>query len=62
MEHHVDSTPVRGLLVTLGLWLFAHVTASQVATYCTIASAIVTIVVNIQKLKNGKNKHRDNQH
>jgi hypothetical protein len=57
MEQHVDGTSVRGLLITVFLWMFAHVTASQVATYCTIASAIVTIIVNIQKLKsNGKNK------
>lgn len=58
MEQHLDSTSVRGLLVTMGLWMFAHVTASQVATYCTIASAIVTIIVNIQKFQNGKDKHR----
>ena len=57
MEQHVDSTSVRGLLITFGLWLFAHVTASQVATYCTILSAIITIIVNIQRLKNGKDKH-----
>ena len=56
MEHHVDSTSVRGFLVTLGPWLFAHVTASQVATYCTIVSAIITIIVNLQRLKNGKDK------
>lgn len=54
MEQHLDSTSLRGLLVTMGLWMFAHVTASQVATYCTILSAIVTIIVNIQKYKNGK--------
>ena len=54
MEHYVDGTSVRGLLLTLALWMFAPVTASQVATYCTIASAIVTIIVNIQKFKNGK--------
>ena len=58
MEQHVDSTSVRGLLITMGLWLFAHVTASQVATYCTILSAIITIIVNIQRLKHGKDKHR----
>jgi hypothetical protein len=58
MEQHVDSTSVRGLLLTMGLWMVAHVTASQVATYCTILSAIVTIIVNIQKFKNGKDKHR----
>jgi hypothetical protein len=58
MEQHVDSTSVRGLLFTVGLWMVAHVTASQVATYCTILSAIVTIIVNIQKFKNGKDKHR----
>ena len=58
MEQHVDGTSVRGLLLTMGLWIFAHVTASQVATYCTILSAIVTIIVNIQKYKNGKDKHR----
>ena len=54
MEQHVDGTSVRGLLLTMSLWMFAHITASQVATYCTIASAIVTIIVNIQKFKNGK--------
>jgi len=55
MEQHVDGTSVRGLLIPVFLWMFAHVTASQVATYCTIASAIVTIIVNIQKLtSNGK--------
>ena len=55
MEQHVDGTSVRGLLLTMSLWMLAHVTASQVATYCTILSAIVTIIVNIQKLKsNGK--------
>jgi hypothetical protein len=58
MEQHVDSTSVKGLLFTMGLWMLAHVTASQVATYCTILSAIVTIIVNIQKFKNGKDKHR----
>lgn len=58
MEQHVDGTSVRGLLLTMGLWMFAHITASQVATYCTILSAIVTIIVNIQKFKNGKDKHR----
>jgi hypothetical protein len=58
MEQHVDSTSVKGLLLTMGLWMLAHVTASQVATYCTILSAIVTIIVNIQKFKNGKDKHR----
>lgn len=60
MEQHVDGTSVRGLLITMGLWMFAHITASQFATYCTIASAIVTIIVNIQRLRNGKDKHRDN--
>ena len=60
MEQHVDGTSVRGLLITMGLWMFAHITASQVATYCTIASAIVTIAVNIQRLKNGKDKHKTN--
>lgn len=54
MEQHVDSTSVRGLLLTMALWMFAHITASQVATYCTILSAIVTIIVNIQKFKHGK--------
>jgi hypothetical protein len=58
MEQHVDGTSVRGLLLTMSLWMLAHVTASQVATYCTILSAIVTIIVNIQKFKNGKDKHR----
>jgi hypothetical protein len=58
MEQHVDSTSVRGLLFTMALWMFAHITASQVATYCTILSAIVTIIVNIQKFKHGKDKHR----
>jgi hypothetical protein len=60
MEQHLDSTSVRGLLLTMSLWMFAQVTASQVATYCTILSAIVTIIVNIQKFKNGKDKHRTN--
>jgi hypothetical protein len=55
MEQHVDGTSVRGLLITVFLWMFANITASQFATYCTILSAIVTIIVNIQKLKsNGK--------
>ena len=58
MEQHVDGTSVRGLLLTMALWMLAHITASQVATYCTIASAIVTIIVNIQKYKHGKDKHR----
>jgi hypothetical protein len=58
MEQHVDGTSVKGLILTMGLWMVAHVTASQVATYCTILSAIVTIIVNIQKFKNGKDKHR----
>jgi hypothetical protein len=55
MEQHVDGISVRGLLITVFLWMFANITASQFATYCTIASAIVTIIVNIQKLtSNGK--------
>ena len=58
MEHYVDGTSVRGLLLTMALWMLAHITASQVATYCTILSALVTIIVNIQKFKNGKDKHR----
>jgi hypothetical protein len=57
MEQHVDGTSVRGLLLTMSLWMFAHVTASQVATYCTILSALVTIFVNINKYRNGKDKH-----
>jgi len=57
MEQHFDIPSVKGLLVTVGLWLFAHVTSSQLATYCTIISAILTILVNIQRLKNGKDKH-----
>jgi len=60
MDQHVDGNSVRGLLLTMGLWMVAHVTASQVATYCTILSAIVTIIVNIQKFKHGKDKHRTN--
>lgn len=59
MEQHVDGTSVRGLLITVFLWMFANITASQFATYCTILSAIVTIIVNIQKLtSNGKDKHK----
>jgi hypothetical protein len=58
MEQHVDGTSLKGLILTIGLWMVAHVTASQVATYCTILSAIVTIIVNIQKFKHGKDKHR----
>lgn len=54
MEQHLDSTSVRGMLLTASLWLLARVTASDVATYCTILSAIVTIIVNIQKFKSGK--------
>ena len=55
MEQHGDGTSVRGLLITVFLWMFANITASQFATYCTIISAIVTIIVNIQKLtSNGK--------
>ncbi len=58
MEHNVDATSTRGFLITFGLWLFAHITASQLATYCTIASALLTIIINIQKLSNGKDKHK----
>jgi hypothetical protein len=58
MEQHFDSTSLKGLMLTMGLWMVAHVTASQVATYFTILSAIVTIIVNIQKFKHGKDKHR----
>jgi hypothetical protein len=55
MDQHMDATSTRGFLITFGLWLFANITASQMATYCTIISAIITIIVNIQKLKsNGK--------
>ena len=54
----MDATSTRGFLITFGLWLFANITASQFVTYCTILSAIVTIIVNIQKLSsNGKSKH-----
>jgi hypothetical protein len=54
MEQHLDSTSVRGMALTASLWMLARVTASDVATYCTILSAIVTIIVNIQKFKSGK--------
>jgi hypothetical protein len=50
MEHHVDGTSVRGLLVTMFFWTVSHITASDIATYCTIASALVTIVVNVHRL------------
>ena len=54
MEQHLDSTSVRGMALTASFWMLARVTASDVATYCTILSAIVTIIVNIQKIKSGK--------
>lgn len=51
MEHpQIDNSSIRGLLLTISLWAFAHVTASQFATYCTIVSAIITIIVNMKKL------------
>ena len=56
-QHNLDATSTRGFLITFGLWMLANVTASQFATYCTIISAILTIVINIKKLINGKNKH-----
>lgn len=57
MEQHTTDAGINGLLVTLTFWIFSHLTASDVATYCTIVSALVTIFVNINKYKNGKDKH-----
>jgi hypothetical protein len=57
MEHQTNDAGINGLLVTLTFWIFSHLTASDVATYCTIVSALVTIFVNIQKYKHGKDKH-----
>jgi hypothetical protein len=56
MEHQTNDAGINGLLVTLFLWVFSHLTASDLATYCTIASALVTIFVNINKYRNGKDK------
>jgi len=57
MEQHTNDAGINGLLVTLFFWVFSHLTASDVATYCTIVSALVTIFVNINKYRNGKDKH-----
>jgi hypothetical protein len=57
MEQPTNDAGINGLLVTLTFWVFSHLTASDFATYCTIASALVTIFVNINKYRNGKNKH-----
>lgn len=57
MEQPTNDAGINGLLVTLTFWVFSHLTASDVATYCTILSALVTIFVNINKYKNGKDKH-----
>jgi hypothetical protein len=56
MEQPTNDAGINGLLVTLTFWVFSHLTASDVATYCTILSALVTIFVNINKYKNGKDK------
>jgi hypothetical protein len=56
MEHQTTDAGINGLLVTLTFWVFSHLTASDVATYCTILSALVTIFVNINKYINGKDK------
>jgi hypothetical protein len=56
MEHQTTDAGINGLLLTLFLWVFSHLTASDLATYCTIASALVTIFVNINKYRNGKDK------
>lgn len=61
MEHHVDNTSLRGLLITTGLWVFAKMTASDIATYCTILSAIVTIVVNFYKIRDMRSKSSNNE-
>lgn len=65
MDHQVDSTSIRGLAITSFLWVFAHFTSSDLATYCTIISAIVTIFMNVHKFitsrkKNNKNAKRSN--
>ena len=57
MEHQTNDAGINGLLVTLTFWVFSHLTASDVATYCTILSALVTIFVNVNKYRNGKDKH-----
>jgi hypothetical protein len=57
MEQPTNDAGINGLLVTLTFWVFSHLTASDVATYCTILSALVTIFVNINKYRNGKDKH-----
>lgn len=58
MELQSNDTGIKGLIVTVLFWFISHVTLSNIATFCTIASAIVTIYVNLHKhLKNGKNKH-----
>ena len=56
MEQPTNDAGINGLLVTLTFWVFSHLTASDVATYCTILSALVTIFVNINKYRNGKDK------
>jgi hypothetical protein len=56
MEQPTNDAGINGLLVTLTFWVFSHLTASDVATYCTIASALVTIFVNVNKYRNGKDK------
>lgn len=61
MEHQVDNTSIRGLLITTGLWLFAKMTSSDLATYCTIISAIVTIVVNLYKIRDMRSKSSKNE-
>ena len=57
MDQPTNDAGINGLLVTLTFWVFSHLTASDLATYCTIVSALVTIFVNIQKYKHGKDKH-----
>lgn len=57
MEQYHGDMSLRSMAVTFFLWGISHITASQFATYCTIASAIITIIVNLNKLRNGKNKY-----
>jgi len=50
---------IRGLIVTIVLWVISHITLSNLATFCTIASAMVTIYVNLHKhFSNGKDKSK----
>lgn len=53
---HTDSGSITAFCITAILGIFAHWTKSDIAVYITIMAGVTTIILNIVKLINSKEK------